>query len=131
MPGEIVPDAVLRRLSRRLNRNKASLITNEWAQAVLDKSGAGAQFVRFKDGSTGILLREQPTRYHLVHELKHYEHWLADAALYGKLTKLEREEFVFGAIQACSHWRRFSDAERAHAVEYIRYIRQLFANKVE
>jgi len=69
-----------------------------------------------------------PTRYQLVHELKHYEHWLADPAKYVKLGKLEREEFVFKALQVSNHWRLFTDAERIHALEYIEYIRRLYGN---
>ena len=58
--------------------------------------------------------------------MKHYEHWLADSKKYGTLSKLEREEFVFKALQESNHWRLFNDAERAHALEYIEYIRKLF-----
>jgi hypothetical protein len=124
--GELIPGSVLVRLSTRLNRNRASVINNEWAQEILEKSGDGAQFVRFKDGSAGILLRPNATRYQLVHELKHYEHWLADPAKYAKLDRLEREEFVFSALQASNHWRLFTGDERAHAVEYIEYVRKLY-----
>ena len=126
--GELIPDSVLKRLSSRLNRNKTSIIKNEWAQEILEKSGDGAQFVRFKDGSAGILLRPNATRYQLVHELKHYEHWLADPAKYAKLGKLEREEFVFKALQGSNHWQLFTDAERTHVLEYIEYIRRLYGN---
>ncbi|MCL4203301.1 MAG: hypothetical protein KJ000_12440 [Pirellulaceae bacterium] len=124
--GEIIPNSVLKRLSSRLNRNNVFIINNEWAQEILDKSGDGAQFVRFKDGSAGILLRPSATRYQLVHELKHYEHWLADPARYAKLDKLQREEFVFAAIQECNHWRLFTNAERNHARNLIKYIRRLY-----
>jgi len=125
--GEIIPDSVLKRLSSRLSNN-TKIIKNEWAQEILEKSGDGAQFMRFKDGSAGILLRPNATRYQLAHELKHYEHWLADPAKYVKLGKLEREEFVFKALQVSNHWRLFTDAERIHALEYIEYIRRLYGN---
>ncbi len=101
--GEIIPNSVLKRLSSRLNRKNTSIIKNEWAQEILEKSGDGAQFVRFKDGCAGILLRPHATPYQLVHELKHYEHWLADPGKYAKLGKLEREEFVFKALQKSNH----------------------------
>ncbi|MGN6547523.1 MAG: zincin-like metallopeptidase toxin domain-containing protein [Aureliella sp.] len=97
--GEVVPESVLKRLSSRLNRNNVSVIQNEWALEILKKSGDGAQFVRFKDGSAGLLLRPNATRYQIVHEAKHYEHWLADPKKYGTLSKLEREEFVYKALQ--------------------------------
>ena len=98
------------------------------ALEILDKSGDGAQFVRFKDGSAGLLLRPNATRYQIVHELKHYEHWLADPKKYGTLSKLEREEYVLRALQESNHWRLFNDAKRAHALEYIEYLRKLFGN---
>jgi len=126
--GEVIPESVLNRLSRRLNRNQVSVIQNEWALAILEKSGDGAQFVRFKDGSAGLLLRPDATRYQIVHELKHYEHWLADPKKYGMLSKLEREEFVFKALQESNRARLFNDAERAHALEYIEYLRKLYGN---
>jgi len=126
--GELIPDSILKRLSGRLNRNNTSIIKNEWAQEILEKTGDGAQFVRFKDGSAGILLRPNATRYQLVHELKHYEHWLADPAKYAKLGMLAREEFVFKALQDSNHWRLFTDAERTHALEYIEYVRRLYRN---
>ena len=126
--GELIPISVLKRLSRRLNRNNTSIITNEWVQEILEKTGDGAQFVRFRDRSAGILLRPNATRYQLVHELKYYEHWRSDPAKYAKLGKLEREEFVFEASQESNHWRLFTDAERTHALEYIEYIRRLYGN---
>jgi RHS repeat-associated protein len=125
--GEIIPDSVLKRLSSRL-RNNTRIIKNEWAQEILDKTGDGAQFMRFKDGSAAILLRPNATRYQLVHELKHYEHWLADPVKYAKMGKLEREEFVFKALQESNHWRLFTDAERSHALELIKYYRKLYGN---
>ena len=126
--GELIPDSVLKRLSGRLNRNNVSIIKNEWALGILEKTGDCAQFVRFKDGSAGILLRSNATRYQLVHELKHYEHWLADPEKYAKLGKLEREEFVFKALQKSSHWQLFTAAERTHALEYISYIRRIYGS---
>jgi hypothetical protein len=84
--------------------------------------------MRFKDGSAAILLRPNATRYQLVHELKHYEHWLADPGEYAKMGKLEREEFVFKALQESNHWRLFTDAERSHALELIKYYRKLYGN---
>ena len=125
--GEIIPDSVLERLSSRL-RNNTRIIKNEWAQKILDKTGDAAQFMRFKDGSAAILLRPNATRYQLVHELKHYEHWLADPVKYAKMGKLEREEFVFRALQESNHWRLFTDAERSHALELIKYYRKLYGN---
>ena len=126
--GEIIPDSVLKRLSTRLNRNHTAILKNEWAQGILEKTGDGAQFVRFKDGSAGILLRPNATRYQIVHELKHYEHWLADPEKYAGLGKSAREEHVFAALQESNHWRLFTDAERKHALEYIEYIRRLYGN---
>jgi len=82
----------------------------------------------FKDRSAGILLRSNVTRYELVHELKHYEHWLADPAAYKKLGKFAREEFVFDALQESNHWPRFTSAKRIHALEYVNYMRKLYVN---
>lgn len=124
--GEVIPDGVLKRLSRRLNRNNVSIINNDWAKNILDKTGDVAQFVRFKDGSAGILLRPNATRYQLVHELKHYEHWLANKTLYGQLSRLEREEFVFKALQESHHWKSLTSEEQKHANEHIKYFRRLF-----
>jgi|GEM_PF-1572600 len=52
--GQIVPDSGWQRLSSRLNRNNVAIIKNEWATGVLDKTGQAAQFVRFKDGTSGM-----------------------------------------------------------------------------
>ncbi|MEZ6063467.1 MAG: zincin-like metallopeptidase toxin domain-containing protein [Planctomycetaceae bacterium] len=124
--GEVIPDNVLKRLSSRLNRNNVSIIKNDWAKSVLDKTGDAAQFVRFRDGSAGILLRPNATRYQLLHELKHYEHWLANKKLYGQLSRLEREEFVFKALQESHYWKSLTAAEQKHAIEHIEYFRRLF-----
>lgn len=124
--GVIVSDDVLNRLSSRLSRNHVTIIRNDWATGVLDKTGDAAQFVRFKDGSAAILLRPRATRYQLLHELKHYEHWLANRKLYGQLSRLDREEFVFQALQASHHWMSLTPAERNHAIDLIRYFRRLY-----
>lgn len=126
--GEIIPDTVLNRLRSRLQRNTVTIMQGEWAQATLEKAGAGAQFVRFKDGSAGLLLRPNATRYQIAHELRHYENWLADPEAYAKLSKLAREEYVFDALQKSNHWRLFNDAERQHALDYIEYMRKLYGN---
>ena len=126
--GEVIGEAIIKRLARHLNRNKVAIARDDWALEVLDKSGDAAQFVRFKDGSAGILLRPNATRYQLVHELKHYEQWLANQKEYAKLSKLEREEYVFNALQTSNHWRRFTKAEKKHAREYIEYVRKLYRN---
>ena len=124
--GEVVSEAVISRLSRRLARNRVSVICNEWAMDILQRSGDAAQFVRFKDGSAGILLQSPATRYQIVHELKHYEHWRASPLESCANSKLERDEFVFASIQKSNHWRLFNDSERLHAAEYIQYLRRLY-----
>ena len=124
--GVVISDKVIQRLSSYINRNNASIIQNEWAEGILNRTKDGAQFVRFKDGSAAILLRQNATKYQLVHELKHYEHWLADPVGYARLSKLAREEFVFEKIQLSNHWQFFSPSEQDHAVEYMNYIRRLY-----
>ena len=103
-----------------------SIIKNDWATGVWDKTGDAAQFVRFNDGSAGILSRANATRYPLIHELKHHEHWLENKKLYGQLSQLQREEFVFKALRESHHWQSFTQAERLHALEHIEYFRRLF-----
>ncbi len=127
--GDVVPEAVLRRLSGRLSRHRVSIINNEWAQSILDRTGDVAQFVRFKDGSAGILLRPNPTRYQLAHELKHYEHWRSDKPGYGKLSRLAREEFVYKALRSGKRWRRLTAEEQEHARQHIAYFRILFGTR--
>ncbi len=46
----------------------------------------------------------------------------------GTLSKLEREEFLYKALRESHHWQLFNDAEKAHALEYIEYIRRLYGN---
>ncbi|MFN9157819.1 MAG: zincin-like metallopeptidase toxin domain-containing protein [Planctomyces sp.] len=96
---------------------------------ILQRTGDAAQFVRFRDGSAGLLLQSPATRYQIVHELKPYEHWLASPLAYCAISKLEREEFVFASIQKSNHWRLFNDTERLHAAEYIQYLRKLFRSQ--
>jgi len=127
--GEVISEAVISRLSRRLARNRVSVIQNQWAMDILQRTGDAAQFVRFRDGSAGILLQSPATRYQIVHELKHYEPWLASPLAYCAISKLEREEFVFASIQKSNHWRLFNDTERLHAAEYIQYLRKLFRSQ--
>ena len=127
--GEVISEAVISRLSRRLARNRVSVIQNQWAMDILQRTGDAAQFVRFRDGSAGILLQSPATRYQIVHELKHYEHWLASPLAYCAISKLEREEFVFASIQKSNQWRLFNDTERLHAAEYIQYLRKLFRSQ--
>jgi len=127
--GEVISEAVISRLSRRLARNRVSVIQNQWAMDILQRTGDAAQFVRFRDGSAGILLQSPATRYQIVHELKHYEHWLASPLAYCAISKLERKEFVFASIQKSNHWRLFNDTERLHAAEYIQYLRKLFRSQ--
>mgnify|MGYP002635989429 FL=1 len=124
--GQIVPDSVLQRFSSWLNRNNVSIIKNDWSIGVLDKTGHAAQFVRFKDGSAGILLRPNATRYQLLHELKHHEHWLTNKELDARLCRWEREEFVFQTLQGNRYWKSFTEEERQHAVEHIEYFRHVF-----
>lgn len=45
--GEQVSARLLERLSRRLNRLRISILQNEWALSLLDRSHDAAQFVRF------------------------------------------------------------------------------------
>lgn len=127
--GEVISEAVISRLSRRLARSRVSVIQNQWAMDILQRTGDAAQFVRFRDGSAGILLQSPATRYQIVHELKPYEHWLASPLAYCAISKLEREEFVFASIQKSNQWRLFNDTERLHAAEYIQYLRKLFRSQ--
>lgn len=127
--GEQVSARLLERLSRRLSRFRISIIQNEWALSLLDRSQDAAQFVRFKDGSAAILHRPDATRYQLLHELKHAEHWLSNPVAYAGASKLERESFVFEALRASRRWQRYSSSERRHAVEYIQYLQRLYGRK--
>ncbi len=124
--GEVIANAVLARLSRFLNRNNVSIIQNQWALDRLERTSDAAQFVRFKDGSAAILVRPIATRYQLIHELKHYQHWLSDPLEYGACGKLAREEVVYAALRTSHHWRTFTEAEQTHATEYIEYLRLLY-----
>ena len=50
-PADSNYDWPIEKQSATTTRINASIIKNEWAQGILKKSGDGAQFVRFKDGS--------------------------------------------------------------------------------
>ena len=82
--------------------------------------------MRFKDGSAGILLGPNATRYQLIHELMHYQHWLKNKSLYETLTKLAREEHVYKALKESHHWKYFTEAERIHAENLIEFYRRVY-----
>jgi len=117
--GTVVPDGVLSRLDWRLLRNKVAL--SRGADDLLAEAGAGGMFRVYKDGSATIFLRSNPTRYELLHELKHYEHFLdVGADAFKGISRLNQEQFVFDALRRSHHWAGFTAAEQAHALRYIR-----------
>ena len=72
--GTVVADDVLKRLEPLLLKNRVVVSKN--ADRMLAGRAASGIFRVFKDGSATIFLRSDRTRYELIHELKHYGHFM-------------------------------------------------------
>jgi hypothetical protein len=117
--GTVVGDDVLKRLEPSLLKNRVVVSKN--ADRMLTRRAASGVFRVFQDGSATIFLRSDRTRYELVHELRHYQHFKTIGAnSFRRLTRLEQEQFVYDGLRRSRHWRRFTAAEIQHARDYIR-----------
>jgi hypothetical protein len=73
----------------------------------------------YKDGSATLFLRSNPTHYEIMHELMHREQFQRiGAILFSKLSRLEREQYVYDALRK-KCWKRLTQAEQQHAMAYI------------
>ncbi len=90
--------------------------------------GMGGGFLAKSNGTAELILRSNPTKYEVWHELSHFRHWSnigADA--YRGLPRWSRtnpiqdipEQYVFDLLENGRHWQLLNDVQRQHAVEYI------------
>ena len=108
--GTVVGDDVLKRLEPSLPKRRAVIAKN--ADRMLSGKAASGIFRVFQDGSATIFLRSDRTRYELVHELRHYEHFRkVGPDSFRRLTRVEQEQFVYNARRRSLHWRRFTAAD--------------------
>jgi hypothetical protein len=78
----------------------------------------------FDAGSGQMLLRSNPTRYEVWHELSHYRQYQRlgrDAYL--AQSRVAKEQFVFDLLEnSAKRWRSLSFEEQQHAIWYIRWV---------
>ncbi|MBC8289332.1 MAG: hypothetical protein H8E37_03355 [Planctomycetes bacterium] len=135
--GEIIDGPVLEKLQERLSRNGVIIRQDDEAVAILTSREAAGAFRPVGDGAE-ILLLHDATRYEIMHELRHYMHWLRDPKAYkqlkGRLGEFEREQFVFQSLTRSPHWRSrmkhphskaFTKREREDAKAYFNEVKFL------
>lgn len=72
------------------------------------------------DGRPAVLLGENPTEYHVMHELLHVEHWeTLGPEGFAKESPFQKEHYVYNRLRSPHNWERLNAAERIHAAEYI------------
>jgi hypothetical protein len=71
-----------------------------------------------------LILRPNPTRYEVGHELSHFIQFRKlGLAAYDAQSRTQKEQFVFDLLNNNpARWGRMSDEERTHAVEYIQSV---------
>jgi RHS repeat-associated protein len=121
--GEVVSDQALKNVEWSMLSNRVVLSRN--ADAMLARSQAGGVFRVYKDGSATMFLASNPTRYELLHELQHYEHFMQiGPQKYLQLGKtaagqLQLEQFAYDNLRRY-HWGSLTSCEIQHAQDYIR-----------
>lgn len=106
----------------RTRLGKLGVVVTKDDAALKPRNRAGA-FQGFKDGSAKITLRSDPTRYELLHELAHYEHFKSlGFDKYNKLGRVKKEQYVYDSLRTSHHWCTLTNDERIHAAEYIRRV---------
>lgn len=79
----------------------------------------------FDFGKGEIIIKKNPSVINLYHEGYHAEQWLdIGKEAYMKLSRLEREEYVFEQIMKNKHL--FDDASLDHSLDYIERLRNKF-----
>jgi hypothetical protein len=123
--GTVMEKAELDQLEKKLlKRAKATTLAKD-KDAMLKAKGGAGMFTAHQDGSSTISLMANPTRYELLHELAHLEHFESlkyDYKAWSKLSQLEREQYAYDALRKSADWSTFSSAERLDAERYIRHV---------
>lgn len=80
--------------------------------------GAGGAFDSFE---RQMLLRENPTRYEVTHELSHYiQYRNLGPSAYQALSRRAKEQFVFDMLERSpARWGKLIYAEQQEAIDYI------------
>ncbi|TGV30858.1 hypothetical protein EN829_035365 [Mesorhizobium sp. M00.F.Ca.ET.186.01.1.1] len=113
-------------------RKEVKQFKKKWEQlgipVIVDKKGKvlkDGYEAAFNFGNGQILIKKNPTIVNLYHEGYHAEQWMdigKDA--YMKLSRLEREEYVFEQILKNRHL--FDEASIGHSLDYIERLRNKF-----
>ncbi len=91
-------------------------------------AGKAGGFLAKENGSAELILRSNPTKYEVWHELGHYRQWSDfGSGAYRGLPRWSRanpiqdipEQHVFDLLENSRHWQLLNDAQRQHAVDYI------------
>ena len=118
MGGRIVSVAILKRVERRLLRDKIVIYRN--SDRFLRGRAATGIFRVYKDGSAAIFLRSDPTHYEVMHELMHCRHFKdIGPPLFSQEPLLSREQYVYDALRT-RYWKSLNAMEQQHAKAYIR-----------
>jgi hypothetical protein len=123
--GTVVEKAELDDLAKKLaQRSKVTSLARD-QDAMLTAKKADALFLPYKDGSSTIYLKKNPTRYEILHELAHladFESMKYDFKAWSSLSKLQREQRAYDTLRKSADWARFSTAERQDARNYIKTV---------
>jgi RHS repeat-associated protein len=107
------------RRCRVLLRRNADDFLSQVAKRRMVKE-VGGLFRAYPDSTGFLFLRSNPTRYEVLHELRHFiDFRRLGYQAYKALEELGQEQSVYYALQESRNWIRFSQAERDHAYEYI------------
>jgi hypothetical protein len=102
-------------------RPKVTVLSRD-QDAMLTNLGGSSMFRALPDGSSTIFLKSNPTRYEVLHELAHLEHFESlknDFKNWCKLTMTQKEQYVYDALRKSASWATFSSKERQDARDYI------------
>ena len=116
--GALYGEERLAKLDAYLRRRNSGIASN--SDQALSAAGANGQFIAWPNGQSKIVLRGNPSRYEVLHELSHYVDFRQrgfDA--FKALENAKSEQTVYDLLRSERRWWTFSNEERAHATLYV------------
>jgi hypothetical protein len=139
----VLSERTIERLKTRLSRNGVDLITgseaDDYIKTVRERPGQvyvdiTAIFRADTDSSAKMYIRSGATRNDVMHELRHYMHWLEDPDAFlqmtGEIGRLKKELYVLESLRQSNHWlgkgpKAWTSQERISANLYINKIKMI------
>ena len=121
--GTVMEKAEFDALEATVGRGRTATRLARDADAFLKEQKVDAMFRPYADGSSTVFVKANATRYEVLHELAHREHFAAlgyDVKAWGKLSTLEREQEAFDRLRRSADWGTFSEVERESAAQYLK-----------